>query len=114
MMISLANNINRGFLVVAGRIQTVSNLDSSLTIIDNTVRSQLGEYIYKTDKGIDYWDNVFGANPNFQLFESQVRSNVLDLSFVERIESFEYTVKNNTLSYAMNVKTIYGSGVING
>lgn len=107
-MRSLAQNYRRDFIVTAGRIQTVSDLESAKIIIDNAVRSQLGEYRYNTTKGVNYEGNVFGPAPNLQLFEAQVRRNVLSLSFVERINSFEYNVSNNELVYEMSVSTIYG------
>lgn len=111
-MMSLNQDLKRDFVIMAGRIQTVSDLRSAIVIIDNVVRSQLGEYKYNTTKGIDYENNVFTSNPNLQLFEFQVRKNVLALSFVDGIESFDYNVNNNELEYSMNVRTTYGSASI--
>lgn len=112
-MKALSQSVTRDFIVTAGRIQTVSDLDAAKTVIDNTVRSQLGEYRYNTTKGIDYEGNVFSSSPNLQLFEAQVRRNVLRLSFVEQITSFEYNVNNGELSYSMTVSTIYGEAELN-
>lgn len=111
-MRSLAQDSKRDFVVVAGRIQKISDLDSAIIIIDNVVRSQLGEYRYNVTKGVDYENNVFRTNPNLQLFESQVRRAVSELSFVERVTSFEYNVKNNELTYTMTVSTIYGEAIV--
>lgn len=111
-MKSLAQSATRDFVVVAGRIQTVSDIDAAIIVIDNVVRTQLGEYRYNVTKGVDYEGNVFGPAPNLQLFEAQVRRNVLALSFVEQITSFEYNVSNNELVYSMTVKTIYGDAEI--
>ncbi|WVH05520.1 hypothetical protein KKJFFJLC_00057 [Vibrio phage vB_VpaS_PGB] len=109
-MIGLAQSSKRDFVVVAGRIQTVSDIEAAQTVIDNVVRSQLGEYRYNTTKGVDYEGNVFSSNPNLQLFEAQVRRNVLLLSFVEQIKSFEYNINSETkeLEYSMDVSTIFG------
>lgn len=107
-MKSLAQSSKRDFVVIAGRIQKVTDSSSAIIVIDNVVRAQLGEYKYNVTKGIDYDGNVFGTNPNLQQFEAQVRRNVLALSFVERITAFEYNVSNNELIYSMTAKTIYG------
>lgn len=112
-MKGLAQSRTRDFVVTAGRIQTVSNLDLAKTVIDNTVRSQLGEYRYNTTKGINYEGNIFTSSPNLQLFEAQVRRNVLRLSFVEQIVSFEYNVTNGDLTYSMTASTIYGDANLN-
>ncbi len=111
---TLAQDSNRDFLLVNGVIQTTSDAYAALVLIDNTVRGQYGEYRYDQTAGIDYTGNVFGAAPNYQLFEAQVRQKVSNLSFVESIDDFEYTIDTDSgeLSYSMTVTTIYGTETI--
>jgi uncharacterized protein YccT (UPF0319 family) len=112
-MISLDQNDRRDFVVVGGRIQTVSDLDSAKVIIDNVIRSQIGEYRYNVTKGIEYENNVFSSAPNLQQFEAQARREVLALPFVERVTKFEYNTNNGTLNYSMTVLTSFGEINVN-
>lgn len=101
----------RDLNVRAGRFQFKTDLYAAMQIIDNKVREQLGEYKYNQTSGIDYTDNVFASGANYQLFESQVRTNVLSLDFVISIDSFEYDIDddNNELTYTLTVSTEYGT-----
>lgn len=83
-------------------------------IIKQVIQTQLGEYQYAKTKGVDYFGNAFLGNPNFQLFQKQIRTQVGVLSFVEKITAFEYNLNNSILTYSMTVQTIYGTTTISG
>jgi len=81
---------------------------------EQAVQQQLKELQYDQTKGIEYFNNVFAGTPNFQLFESQARNQILNIEGVTGISSFTYEQVDNTLSYTATIKTIYGNGEING
>lgn len=103
---------NRDPVIKSGKYVFVYAAEAAAQVIASTIRVSLGEYQYDLTKGVDYFNNVFTGNPNFQKFEFQIRQQVKSLSFVEKITSFEYTVDNNILSYEMTVQTIYGTTTV--
>lgn len=110
MLIALSQNKDRSIEIIAGRFAFKKDIHAASQMIDGAVRARLGEYKYNQTKGIQYVDNVFSNSPNLQKFESQVRSNVLSMPFVESIQSFDYNINydNFELSYLMVVKTEFG------
>ena len=81
---------------------------------EQAVQQQLKELQYDQTKGIEYFNNVFTGTPNFQLFESQARNQILNIDGVTGISSFTYEQVDNELLYSATIKTIYGNGEING
>ena len=90
------------------------NLDAVMQTCEQAVKQQLKELQYDQTKGIEYFNNVFSGTPNFQLFESQARNQILNIDGVVGISSFTYEQVNNELLYTATINTIYGNGEING
>ena len=103
---------NGDWVIRSGKFVFVTEEEAASQIIAQTIKTQIGENQYNKTKGIDYFNNVFTGNTNFQKFEFEVRKQVKALSFVEKINSFEYTLENNILSYVMNVSTKYGEATV--
>ena len=114
MLKVIKNDENRDVVIKSGRFVFIYDLEAAAQVIDNTIRVQLGEYQYSQTTGVDYLNNAFLGNPNYQRFEAQVRSQVLNLSFVEKVSNFEYTLTESILTYSMTVQTIYGTTSISG
>ncbi len=90
------------------------NLDAVIQTCEQVMKQQLGELQYDLTKGVEYFNNVFNGEPNFQLFEFQARQQILNVGGVTSIDSFSYTHIDEVLSYTATIKTIYGNGEING
>jgi hypothetical protein len=113
---------NRNPIIINSKFIWVYNIDVIAQNCDQAMRQQLGELNYNKDKGLQYFDNVFLGNPNFQRFEAQARAQILNVIGVTGIESFEYTFssknvfdrneENNILRYTININTIYGATTI--
>lgn len=101
-------------VVVNGLFSYLYDLDALMQTCEQVMKQQLKELQYDQTKGIEYFNNVFNGNPNLQLFESQARQQLLNVSGVNSIQSFTYSQTNNKLSYTATIKTIYGTDSING
>lgn len=105
--------ITRDPVIRAGRMQFLTGVDAAQQIMADAVRTQLREHKYDQTYGIDYTNNVFLGNPNFQLFESQFRTIILGFDFVESIQSFEYNVNSDgILTYTAEIRTTYGQTTV--
>ena len=106
--------ITRDIVVSGGAIKTVQNIDVVLQNCDHSMRQQLGELIYNQGKGVDYIDNVFNGNPNYQRFKAQAITNLQNVNGVQRVLNFDYNIEDGTLSYTAEILTDYGVGTFNG
>jgi hypothetical protein len=100
---------NRNPIISNGRFVWVADIDVIKQNCEQAMRQQLGELNYDADKGIQYFDNIFTGNPNFQRFEAQSRSQLLNVGGVTGIASFNFEFNNSVLSYNTVINTIYGS-----
>ena len=96
-------------IMKSGKQVFIYSSEAAAQIISSTLKVQLGEYRYNQKKGVEYMNNAFMGNPNYQLFEFQCRTQIKALSFVSKINSFEYELNDDVLSFNMNVSTIYGN-----
>ena len=103
---------NRNPVLIDGAFQWVYDIDVVKQNVDQAMRQQLGELNFDADKGIQYFDNLFEGNPNYQRFEAQARTQILNVEGVTGINSFTYSVSNNVLSYTTEIVTIYGNATV--
>lgn len=106
--------VTRDYVLAGGRKVVVRDIEVVLQNCDHAIRQQLGELQYRQTKGVEYFDNVFTGNPNFQLFKFQAITELENVSGVVRVNSFEYTVTNGVLDYSAEILTDYGTETING
>lgn len=99
---------NRNPIIKSGKFVWVTGIDVVAQNCDQAMRQQRGELNYDADKGIQYFDNVLGGNPNFQRFESQSRRQILNVDGVTDIASFTYEFKDGVLSYNVAINTRFG------
>lgn len=103
---------DRNPVITNGRFVFVFNADVVAQNCEQAMRQQLNELNYDADKGIQYFDNVFTGNPNFQRFESQARRQLLNVDGVTGITSFNFEFNGNVLSYNTVINTIYGQTTV--
>lgn len=103
---------NRNPVIINGKFIWVTDIDVISQNCEQAMRQQLDELNYDADKGIQYFDNVFTGNPNFQRFESQARTNLSAVDGVTGIVSFNFEFNDNVLSYNTEISTIYGQATV--
>lgn len=103
---------NRDPVIINGRFVFVFDIDVVAQNCEQAIRQQLGELNYDANKGIQYFDNIFTGNPNFQRFEAQSRTQLLNVGGVTGIDSFSFDFIDGVLSYNANISTIYGATTV--
>lgn len=97
-----------------GNLAIVEDLGAVRQVTLSSVKLQLGELKYDTDRGVPYLETVFSDIPNIPLWESYMITAASDVTGVDRIESIESRVEDGILKYDMYIATIYGEMSING
>ncbi len=78
------------------------------------VEIQKGEALYSQENGMPNDSVIWSGTPNLQQFEFFARKQISKVSGVIDIENFIVTISDNVLEYQATIKTIYGTGDING
>lgn len=109
---SLDNN-NDICLCRYGNIKFSEGLEAVLQVCECYARAALGEMVAKKNKGVPFFQTVFGASPDIALFESKFKSRILEVEGVIAVREFSAHIKDNELFYSATIETIYGIGELN-
>ena len=111
----LAENENNDiFLGLDNKLSINNNLAAALQSAQAAVEIQRGEAIYAQENGMPNDSIIWSGTPNLQQFEFFARKQILGVPGVIDIETFIVTTVKDVLQYQATIKTIYGSGDING
>lgn len=108
------NSKNDLYLTSAKSIAVLNGLDAVLKACETASLAQLGEMVLATELGIPNFQTVWVGTPNYPLYTSYLRSTLESVDGVIEVESLDLKTVSNTLSYTATIRTIYGTGVING
>lgn len=109
-----ADENNDLFIGSDGALATRTGLDAVLQACQQAAQAQLGEMIFAVDEGIPNFATVWNGSPNKSQFEAYLRRTLLAVADVVEITALVTTIANGTLSYTVDIKTIYGTGAVNG
>lgn len=103
---------NGDFDLSSGNLEIISGLAEVIQTSEQTVKQSKGELKYDVDKGISYFQNAFKDEFNAQLFEAEVRDQLLTVTNVNRVDIVSVERKNQELTYSANIETPFGKGEI--
>lgn len=107
-------NSDGDIYAIGGYLQIATGLTAVLQTCERAMKTYLGEMIYAADRGVDYFNYVFGSSANIIQFESGARAQILRVDGVTGILSFSAIVENNELVYSVEIETEYGTDTITG
>jgi hypothetical protein len=109
-----ANDDNDIFIGGDGNLAIASGLEATLLACESATKAQLGEMILATGLGIPNFQAIWVGVPNYAIYRSYLVRTILSVDGVQSIESLELTPQDDTLQYTIVIKTIFGTGQING
>lgn len=112
---SLAVDSNNDIYVGAdGSLAVATARDAVLHCCAQAAKTQLGEMIYAVDQGLPNFETVWDGAPKIGLFEAYLRRTLQGVPDVTGVDSVTIDAAGGVLTYVATIKTIYGSGAING
>jgi hypothetical protein len=102
------------FLGPDNKLAISEDLQAVLQACQAAVEIQKGEAIYAQENGMPNRDIIWDGTPNLQKFEFFSRKQILNVSGVEEVVEFESAQVGDVIEYQALIKTIYGTGEING
>ena len=114
-MITLGINSNNDiFLTSQGSICVKQDLEAMGDIYINKSQTNRGELIYNTDKGIDFFNTIFGDPCYPDIYQNQLISELEDTEKTQRISNFISETEKNIFKYSVNCQTDYGQIILIG
>jgi hypothetical protein len=111
------------YLDASGNISISTDQQALLEECAQVARTLLGELVFNTSLGIPYFETVWTGVPNTAQFLAALRTSFLNVNGVLEIVSLtaiqgtnsSFTPSlNDTLTYTAVIRTIFGTGVLNG
>ena len=126
-ILTLAANVNNTIPGVAyndlyldafGNIALSYDVQAIVEECSQATKTLLGEMVLNTDVGIPYADTLWIGVPNSQQFVSAITNALLSINGVLEVVSLVTSqggaVSQNSFTFTAIIRTIYGTGVVNG
>jgi hypothetical protein len=111
----LGSDINNDLVIDAsGSLSVLTGLDAIMSACEHKSKAQLTQMVLAYDEGMPNFQTIWNGSPNVAQFEASLRSVILSIDGVLEIESLIIQIADNTLQYTITIKTVYGTGVLNG
>lgn len=109
------NSTNDIYLDTDGNLALVQDIEAVKIAVSCETKTNYGELQLNTTAGIPYFDTVFTAHPDIELWKSYMKDTILKVPKVLTISNFKTYIdyKTSVLKYAIVINTEYGQGEIN-
>lgn len=94
----------------------VQDIEAVKTSVSCATKTNYGEIVLDTRLGIPYFETIFTAHPDIELWKNYMKEAILSVPKVIGISYFKTDVDNSKglLTYAAIINTEYGQEEING
>lgn len=96
-----------------GNIALVQDIDAVKVAVLCATKTNYGEIQLNTQFGVPYFETIFVAHPDIELWKSYMKEAILSIPKVLNISYFATYIENSLLKYAVVINTEYGQGEIN-
>lgn len=112
-MITFETDFNNDLVIGDdGNLSLITAIKAVSQTAEHYAYTLRGEMLFAADLGVPFFDVAFGATPNIAQFESFMRSRIMEVDEVVRINSLTATQVDDSLMYNAEIVTIYGVGNI--
>ena len=108
------NSSNDIYLGTNGNLTVLTGLNAVISACETISRTQLGEMVLSTKKGIPNFQALWVGVPNYPIWKTSLRKALESVANVIEVATLELSLKNNILSYTATIRTIYGNSQITG
>jgi len=113
--LTLAVNADNDLAVSStGSLELLTGAPAVLQLSVHAARTRLTECVLDYTRGIPFETTAWAGVPNVQAFEAALRQQLLAVEGVTGIVSLVIRRANDTLRYAVALRTIYGPVTFNG
>lgn len=114
MTVTFLTDGNNDLQMNTGTLRIVSGLEAVLLICRHCALAILGEMIFAKQNGMPYFETVWNGSPATAPFEAAFRARIAQIDGVESIEELVTEQVGDRMQYSALIRTIYGTGTLNG
>lgn len=92
----------------------LTGLPAIIAACETATKAQLAEMVLSIEQGIPNFETIWIGSPNYATYVSYLRNTLVGILGVQAVSSLQLKVLNNMLSYTAEIKTEFGTAVING
>jgi hypothetical protein len=109
------NENNDLYIDSSGNLVLIYDIEALADKLTQRLKLFYAEWFLATDRGVPYFDNIFGANKNKDIVASIFTNEILKESDVTSVVDVNYGLNSNTrkFSYSATINSIYGSTEFN-
>ena len=107
-MKTLSVNSNNDIHISNGSIVMSDGLRALAYTAEQNVKTLLGELVFDTTAGVDYFGVAWNGKPNVTQLENYIRTQILNTDGVTNIQSLTVFAQSDNFSYTAVIETIYG------
>lgn len=110
------NENNDIFLDSNGNIALCKDIEAVKVSVSCATKTNYGEIVLDTNLGVPYFETIFVAHPDIELWKSYMKQAILAVPKVLGITAFKTYIdyQKSLLKYTVLINTEYGQGEING
>lgn len=108
------NSNNDIFLDAAGNVPISTGLEAVLEACATATKAQYQEMILAQSAGIPNFQTIWIGVPNYAIFSAYLKATIESVEGVIAMTNLTLSSKDNVLSYAAEINTIYGVDTLNG
>lgn len=107
--VTLATNLVNDLYLVDGRnLSLLAGAEGCAQRVGQSTKMRLGENIYNTDEGVDYFGLAFSPQPDLDGLRVSIATNILAVPDVTGISTLDVSASGNNINFAAKINTIYG------
>ena len=108
------NENNDIYIDSNGNLALCKDIEAVKNSVLCSCRTNYGEIVLDTRKGIPYFETIFTAHPDIELWKSYMKQTILSVPKVLGIVAFKHIIEKQILKYTVVISTEYGTEEING
>lgn len=110
------NETNDIYLDSNGNLALCKDIQAVKVAVSCATKTNYGEIVLDTQAGIPYFETIFTAHPDIELWKTYMKEAILKVPKVIGINAFKTYIdyQKSLLKYAVIINTEYGTEEING
>lgn len=106
---TLQTNSNNDLFLPDGRnLSVISGIPACAQSIGQATKMRLGEDIYNTLAGVDFFGTIFTPQPDYDAARQSITTAILNSPDVINIESLTIEIASDSFNYEARINSIYG------
>src|SRR5579864_7544318 len=102
------NSVNDLYLPDGRNLFLLSGIDACVQNVQQACLMRLGEDVYNTSTGVDYFGTIFTPQQNYAAARKSIIDTILSVGDVISVDSLTIAIEGNTFNFVAAIITTFG------